>query len=299
MKTSNGLANGTKTIPTQHDIDGGWQDSRLDLSTKVAVVTGGARGIGKATCIALAREGIRAVAVVDMADDVKHFAADANRRIGRDVMFPFVGDVTDGDFRRRVFAEAETRYGPVSVCVPAAGITRDRLAVKLNRDNGTAEVYSETDFRRVIEVDLTAPIYWALETIASVARDRMKRGLKRWEPTEAVEGGIILIGSVSSAGNRGQISYATAKAGLQGAQATLATEAIFHGVRCAIIHPGYTDTAMVRALGDQFIQDNIIPQTQLRRLILPEEIAHAIVFMIRNAAVSGQLWADAGWHPVV
>ena len=75
-------------------------------------------------------------------------------------------------------------------------------------------------------------------------------------------------------------------------------EAIYHGVRCGIIHPGYTDTPMVRALGEALIQEHIIPHTQLRRLVQPEEIADAICFMISNAAVSGSLWADAGWHPV-
>jgi NAD(P)-dependent dehydrogenase (short-subunit alcohol dehydrogenase family) len=107
----------------------------------------------------------------------------------------------------------------------------------------------------------------------------------------------VLIGSVSSAGNRGQISYATAKAGLEGAQATLATEAIFFGVRCAIIHPGFTDTPMVRALGEKLIEEHILPNTQLRRLIRPDEIAGAICFLLKNSAVSGSLWADAGWHP--
>ena len=115
---------------------------------------------------------------------------------------------------------------------------------------------------------------------------------------ERVQGCIVFIGSVSSTGNRGQISYATAKAGLEGAQATLAAEAIYHGVRSAIIHPGFTDTAMVRALGDQFIAEHVLPQTQLKRLIHPEEIADAICFLVRNSAVSGRLWADAGWHPV-
>lgn len=75
-------------------------------------------------------------------------------------------------------------------------------------------------------------------------------------------------------------------------------EAIFHGVRCGVIHPGFTDTPMVRAMGEQYIKERIIPQTQLRRLIQPEEIADAICFMINNTAVSGSLWADAGWHPV-
>jgi len=60
---------------------------------------------------------------------------------------------------------------------------------------------------------------------------------------------------------------------------------------------GFTDTPMVRALGEEFIRTKVLPQTQLKRLIRPEEIADAICFMIANAAVSGELWADAGWRP--
>jgi NAD(P)-dependent dehydrogenase (short-subunit alcohol dehydrogenase family) len=278
-------------------IEAGWTDERLDLSEKVAVVTGGARGIGGATCLELAREGVRAVAVVDRVPDLEDITREVNHKLQRDVLVPFRGDVTDSDFRRQVFESMRQRFGAISICVPAAGITRDRLAVKINKETGAAEIYSEDDFRRVIEVDLTAPIYWSMQTIASVAEDRARRKARRWEPAEPIQGCIILIGSVSSAGNKGQISYASAKAGLEGAQATLAAEATFHGVRCAIIHPGYTDTGMVATLGQEFIDRNILPQTQLRRLISPGEIAHAIVFMIRNSAVSGQLWVDAGWHP--
>jgi NAD(P)-dependent dehydrogenase (short-subunit alcohol dehydrogenase family) len=84
---------------------------------------------------------------------------------------------------------------------------------------------------------------------------------------------------------------------MEGAAATLSKEAIYHGVRCAVIHPGFTDTPMVRALGEDYIRDHVLPATQLRRLIQPSEIADAICFLISNSAVSGQLWADAGWHP--
>jgi NAD(P)-dependent dehydrogenase (short-subunit alcohol dehydrogenase family) len=108
---------------------------------------------------------------------------------------------------------------------------------------------------------------------------------------------VVLIGSVSSQGNKGQISYAVSKAGLQGAAATLSKEAIFYGVRCALIHPGFTDTPMVRALGAEYIDNKILPFTQLRRLIRTDEIADAICFLFSNSAVSGELWADAGWHP--
>jgi 3-oxoacyl-[acyl-carrier protein] reductase len=133
--------------------------------------------------------------------------------------------------------------------------------------------------------------------VAGIAGRRAKEGLKRWEPTEPLQGMVVFIGSVSSLGNKGQIAYAATKAGLEGAAATLMMEAVFHGVRCAVIHPGFTDTPMVRALGEDYIRQYIIPQTQLRRLIQPEEIADAICFMISNSAVSGSLWADAGWHP--
>jgi 3-oxoacyl-[acyl-carrier protein] reductase len=274
-------------------------DDDMELKDKVAIITGGASGIGSATCLKLAEEQVKAIGVVDQIDDVEDICREANHQTGRDLFIPFRGDVVDSSFRERVFAEMENRFGAVSLCIPAAGITRDRLCVKVHQNNGwvTPSIYSETDFRRVVDVDLVAPIYWAMRTVGSVAVDRAKRGLKQWSPEESVQGAIILIGSISSSGNRGQISYATAKAGLEGAQGTLSKEAIYYGVRCAIIHPGFTDTPMVRALGEKMIQEQVLPNTQLRRLIRPNEIAGAIVFMLKNSAVSGTLWADAGWHP--
>ncbi|RJP36227.1 MAG: SDR family oxidoreductase [Phycisphaerales bacterium] len=271
----------------------------MDITNKVAVVTGGASGIGQATCSRLARDGVRAIAVVDVSPATAAYCEEVNGRLGQETLFPFSGDVVDAAFRERVFTEMEERFGWVQLCVPAAGITLDRLGVKIAQQNGTPrlDIYSEADFRRVLEVDLVAPIYWALRCVGSVAIQRARRGLKQWVPEELVQGAVVLIGSVSSAGNRGQISYATAKAGLEGAQATLAKEAIYHGVRCAIIHPGFTDTPMVRAMGEDMIRNNVLPHTQLKRLIRPEEIAEAICFLLRNSSVSGSLWADAGWHP--
>ena len=274
-------------------------DDDMELKGKVAIITGGASGIGSATCLKLAEEQVKAIGVVDQMDDVEDICREADHQAGRELFIPFRGDAVDSSFRERVFAEMEQRFGVVSLCVPAAGITRDRLCVKVYQNNGwvTPSIYSETDFRRVADVDLLAPIYWAMRTVGSVAVDRAKRGLKEWSPEESVQGAIILIGSISSTGDRGQISYATAKAGLVGAQGTLSKEAIYYGVRCAIIHPGFTDTPMVRALGEKIIQEQVLPNTQLRRLIRPHEIAGAIVFMLKNSAVSGTLWADAGWHP--
>ena len=147
-----------------------------------------------------------------------------------------------------------------------------------------------------MDVNLIAPAYWALEMIGRIAEERAASGLKRWTPSEHIQGSVVFIGSISSQGNRGQISYASAKAGLEGAAATIMKEAIYYGVRCSVIHPGFTDTPMVQAMGIDYVAKNILPYTQLGRLIAPEEIADAIVFMLANSAVSGELWVDAGWH---
>lgn len=270
----------------------------MQIQDKVAVVTGAASGIGRAVCLELARRGAKQIAMVDMSDQVGVAAEQVNNEVDRALAVPFRGDVTQEAFRKHVFDEMERQHGIVQICVPAAGVTRDALAVRVNKESQRANLYPVEQFRLVLEVNLIAPVYWALETVARIAEDRARRGAKRWHPDEHVQGTVIFIGSVSSQGNKGQISYASTKAGLEGAAATLSKESIFHGVRCGVIHPGFTNTPMVRALGDDYIDRNILPATQLGRLIHPEEIADAICFMISNSAISGALWADAGWHPL-
>ncbi|MCC7411803.1 MAG: SDR family oxidoreductase [Gammaproteobacteria bacterium] len=269
----------------------------MDIKDKVAVITGAASGIGQAVAADIARRGAKTVALVDLTAEVDASATAINTASGRDVAVPFRGNVSDDAFRTRVYDELCTRHGVVNICIPAAGITRDALSVKMNRSTGKAEIYPVETFRLVTEVDLIAPIYWALEMVARMADYRVGRDLQRWDPREGVQGAIIFIGSVSSQGNRGQLAYATSKAGLEGAAATLRKEAIYHGVRCGVIHPGFTDTPMVRALGEDYIAKHVLPATQLGRLIRPAEIADAICFMVSNSAVSGELFADAGWHP--
>ncbi len=268
----------------------------MDFANRVAVITGGGSGIGRAVASALAKRGVGAVALVDMNEGVREVADTLNAEAGRVFAVAYVGNTTDEEFRRHVFDDISSRYGRVSLCVPAAGITRDDLAVRIDKNTGKARIYPQELFRLVVDVNLIAPVYWALEMIGRIAEDRAARGLKKWHPDETVQGSVVFIGSISSQGNRGQISYASTKAGLEGAAATIMKEAIFHGVRCGVIHPGFTDTPMVRSMGMDYVQKNILPYTQLGRLIRPEEIADAICFMLANSAVSGQLWVDAGWH---
>jgi 3-oxoacyl-[acyl-carrier protein] reductase len=269
----------------------------MEFDGKVAVITGAASGIGRAVAKALAQRNVGAMALVDMGETIESVAADVNAEAGRKVAYPYKGNATEDAFRASVFDSISSQFGTVSMCVPAAGITRDELAVRVDKITGKARIYPVEKFKLVVDVNLIAPVYWALEMIGRIAEDRAARGLKKWHPNEGMQGAIVFIGSVSSQGNKGQISYASTKAGLEGAAATIMNEAVFHGVRCGLIHPGYTDTPMVRALGEDYVAKNILPFTQLGRLIRPDEIADAICFMLANSAVSGELWADAGWHP--
>lgn len=269
----------------------------MKIRGAVALITGAAGGIGRALAAELVRRKVAGLALVDQSESVHQVAKAMNELAGAEAAFGFSGDVTDAEFRRRVYTEMAEKPGRVNICVPAAGITRDQLAVKLDKETGQVVMYPLGDFRRVTEINLIAPVYWALEMVAGIAGDRACQGLKRWAPTEPMQGAVIFIGSVSSQGNKGQLAYAAAKAGLEGAASTLTMEALYHGVRCGVIHPGFTDTPMVRAMGEKIIEENVIPQTQLRRLIRPAEIADAISFMISNDAVSGPLWVDAGWRP--
>lgn len=268
----------------------------MKIEGRVAVVTGAAGGIGREVVLELARRGIRNVAAVDQSPDVTGVAAQINDQVGRAVATGFCGDVTADEFRRRVYSDLRQNHDVATICVPAAGITRDQLAVRLDKQKGNVVIYPVDTFRKVVEINLIAPVYWALEMVAGIAEERHRTGKGRWEPEEDIQGTVVFIGSVSSLGNKGQIAYAATKAALEGVAATLMMEAIFHGVRCGILHPGYTRTPMVQALDGRFIQEQIIPRTQLRRLIEPAEIADAICFMIGNSAVSGSLWADAGYR---
>jgi 3-oxoacyl-[acyl-carrier protein] reductase len=268
----------------------------MRFNGRIAVVTGAASGIGQAVATDLASRGVKGIALVDRSDHVVETARLINETSEEPVAVPMMGDTTDAVFREHVYDLMSARYGTPSICIPAAGITRDQISVKVDSQTGKAVIYPVENFRLVMEVNLLAPVYWAMEMIARIAEDRRRKGLKRWEPEEGVQGTVVFIGSVSSAGNVGQVSYASTKAGLDGAAATLSREAIFHGVRCAIIHPGFTNTPMVRALGEDYIKKNILPNSRLRRLIEPREIADAICFLVSNSAISGQLWADAGWH---
>src|SRR5436190_5492091 len=156
----------------------------MNIQGAVAVVTGAAGGIGRALALELAKRKAAGLALVDRSDGVQQVAKAINELAGSTVAMGFSGDVTDPKFRHLVYREMETSYGTINICVPAAGITKDNLAVKLDKQANQISIYPVETFRQVVEVNLIAPVYWALEMVAGIAERRAQKGLKRWEPTE-------------------------------------------------------------------------------------------------------------------
>ena len=267
----------------------------MQIKDKVAVVTGASGGIGFAVARRLAHKGARAVAMVDRSERCAQTAEALNGEAGSEVARGFCGDVCDAGFRAEVFAEMEKAGDPVRICVPAAGILRDALAVKVDRDTGQAELYDDAVFRNVLEINLLHPVYWSMQMLARIAEQRGAAGLKKWRPEEAIQGAAVLVGSISSRGNRGQIAYSCAKSALNAAAKTLNVEGMYHGVQTKIIHPGFVNTPMAEELPDGLFEDHIKPLIPLGRMIAPDEIADAVCVLIENPAISGQLWADAGF----
>ena len=234
---------------------------------KTAVVTGGARGIGASTARRLASEG----AIVVVADFDEAGAQETAREIGG------VGVRCDVTSREDVEAAVEAA-GAVDILVTCAGIIRDNLVYRMTDD----------DWDSVIATHLRGTF---LATQAAQAHMTQHGG-----------GKIVLISSVSALGNRGQLNYSAAKAGIQAMTKTLAIELGPFNVNVNCVAPGFIETAMTQQTAErvgvpfeQFIEA-VAQQVPLRRVGQPEDVAGTIAFLCSEDAsyVSGQVIYVAG-----
>ena len=245
-------------------------------SSRVAIVTGAARGIGAATAKRLAGDGM-AVGVLDLdaaacADTVEEIISAGGRAVA-------VGaDVAQGDQVEAAVGKVAADLGPPVVLINNAGVIRDNLLFKMTED----------DWDTVLGVHLRGAFLMSRAAQKFMVEQRFGR--------------IVNLSSSSALGNRGQVNYSAAKAGMQGFTKTLAIELGQFGVTASAVAPGIIVTDMTAAtaarVGMKFEDFKAAAATQIpvRRVGQPEDVAHVISFLVSEDAgfVSGQVIYVAG-----
>jgi 3-oxoacyl-[acyl-carrier protein] reductase len=243
----------------------------IDLTGRSALVTGGARGIGKAICLNLARQGAD-VAFVDVGrPEVAEATVAEIEALGRKALY-IPADVTDPEACVKAVAAVVGAFGKIDILVNNAGITRDDLIMRMPIE----------DWKKVLEVNLFGAFYMT----KAVIRPMLK----------AHAGRIVNMSSVSGqAGQMGQANYSSSKAGLIGLTKATAREVASRGITCNAVAPGFIVTELTKDLPTT-LTDQIKTATPLGRFGTVEEIASAVTFLASDEAayITGQVLAVDG-----
>ena len=239
------------------------------LADQVAVVTGSGRGIGRAISHALAKEGAKVV-ISDINEELcKQTAAEFEKDGFEAIAVPC--NVTDSASVAKMVEAIVAKWGRIDILVNNAGITRDNLFMRM----------SEEHWQAVIDTNLTSAFKVTQPIIKVMSKQRSGR--------------IVNIASTSGVhGNFGQVNYAAAKSGLIGFTKTIALEYASRNITSNAIAPGFIDTDMTKALGEEIIK-NILDRVPLKRMGTPEDIAAAVVFLAGPGSyVTGQVLEVSG-----
>ena len=223
------------------------------MSQKVAYVTGGMGGIGTAMCQRLHQDGFKVIAGCGPSRDAEKWIAE-QKALGF-TFYASAGNVSDWDSTKEAFDKVKAEHGSIDVLVNNAGITRDRMFLKMTPE----------DWSAVISTNLNS----LFNVTKQVVGDMADRG---W-------GRIINISSVNGEkGQAGQTNYSAAKAGMHGFTMALAQELAGKGVTVNTVSPGYIGTDMVQAIREEVLE-KIVSAIPVKRLGAPSEIASIVAWL--------------------
>lgn len=232
------------------------------LKGKTVLVTGAAKGIGKAIATSFAKEGCNIILNYrsnisdDFITEIKSYGVEC---------LPIQGDVSNFDKSKEIIEKAIEKFGSIDILVNNAGVTKDGLLMRM----------SEQDFDTVLNINLKGSFNMTHHVIKYMIKKR--------------SGTIINISSiVGIIGNAGQVNYAASKAGIIGMTKSIAREVASRGITCNAIAPGFIQTDMTAALKEDVVKQ-MIAQIPMNKLGQVEDIAQTAVFLAKSQYITGQV----------
>ena len=228
------------------------------MNNRIAVVTGASRGIGRACALALSDAGARVALMARAVDKLEELAAEIRAKGREAYVAPL--DLASPESIQAAFQKTQKEFGPVTILVNNAAVTRDNLALRMKRD----------DWDAVIRTNLTGSFLCIQQVLQSMMRERWGR--------------IVNISSVvASSGNPGQSNYVASKAGLIGLTKSIAQEMASRNITVNAVAPGFIDTDMTAVLSAE-LKEKLLASIPLKRLGKPEDVAAAVTFLSSDAA---------------